>query len=183
MTENSLTPEQFEKLYEALLDAYDANGLERMLLFKLGIPLPHIASTRTSYKDIVFSLLKQVRQEGRLGELAEAVREDRPNNPKVAALTASLTPSSSTTSLTQSNVGRSNAADNLSAGALRQRINKGLKLTEMQDLAFDLGVDHELFPNSKSGFARELISHFQRRNNLDKLLDALRREYPHVVSN
>jgi tetratricopeptide (TPR) repeat protein len=47
-------------------------------------------------------------------------------------------------------------------------------LTELKNLAFDLGVDYELFPHgNKSDFSRELISYFERRNNLSCLVQQI----------
>lgn len=60
---------------------------------------------------------------------------------------------------------------------LRQFLIDRFSLNELKDLAFDLGVDFELFSHqTKLDFSRELIAHFERRDRLGCLVtDILKR--------
>lgn len=52
-------------------------------------------------------------------------------------------------------------------------------LEELKDLAFDLGTDYELFPHSKKAtLARELIDHFEQRDNLGSLIKEVLQKRP-----
>ncbi len=62
---------------------------------------------------------------------------------------------------------------------LRQKLIKQFNLSELRNLAFDLGIDHEeLSGSSKSDEARELIAHCQRRGSLPTLLAAVQQLRP-----
>jgi len=62
---------------------------------------------------------------------------------------------------------------------LRQFLMDRFSLDGLKELAFDLGVDHQRFPHETIGdFARELISHFERRSQLGHLVaEALQRRH------
>jgi hypothetical protein len=63
--------------------------------------------------------------------------------------------------------------------ALRQVLVKGFSLGELKDLAFDMGVDDDLFgPLGKGGFARELIAYLQKAGQLDDLVAMVERLRP-----
>ncbi|MFQ5399588.1 MAG: hypothetical protein ACE5E7_08315 [Anaerolineae bacterium] len=54
---------------------------------------------------------------------------------------------------------------------LRQFLVERFNLDELKNLAFDLSVDYEMFPHqTKSEFARGLISYFERKGNLSCLV-------------
>ncbi len=57
---------------------------------------------------------------------------------------------------------------------LRRVLVDRLTESELRDLAFDAGVDHEALPGtSKSDMARELVTYFENRHRIDKLLRTL----------
>lgn len=63
-------------------------------------------------------------------------------------------------------------------GVLESRFN----LEELRTLCFELGVDYDSLPGEgKSAKARELITHLERRNELDRLVALVRRERGNVV--
>src|SRR5688572_4541638 len=54
---------------------------------------------------------------------------------------------------------------------LQRSLQDRFNLDELKNLAFDLGVDYESLPHStKVELSRELISYFERRNNVSCLL-------------
>jgi bifunctional DNase/RNase len=64
---------------------------------------------------------------------------------------------------------------------LRQQMVARFNTSELSDLCFDLGIDHEGFPRQVKGdFVRELIAHFIRREELPLLETTLRQLRPSV---
>jgi FixJ family two-component response regulator len=53
---------------------------------------------------------------------------------------------------------------------LRRFLADRFSLDDLENLAFDLGVDHELFSHKKQGLSRELIEYFERRDRLSCLV-------------
>lgn len=52
---------------------------------------------------------------------------------------------------------------------------------DLRNLCFLLGLDYDAIPGSgRSGKAREIVSYFQRREDLDALTDALNRLRPDI---
>lgn len=83
---NQLTGELYEKLVEALLDAFPAKvKLAQMVHFELNENLDTIAGGE-DLKDIVFNLIKEINRQGRLEELIRAARKANPKNPKLISL-------------------------------------------------------------------------------------------------
>jgi len=64
--------------------------------------------------------------------------------------------------------------------SMRDKIMRSYNLAELQDLCFDLGINHELFPKHINGFARELIRYCERIGRLEELLAALKATRPHL---
>ena len=61
-------------------------------------------------------------------------------------------------------------------------LGKRFDLDELRDLCFRLNVDHEeVRGNTKSAFARELVTYMERRNRLPELVDAIRRARGNVI--
>jgi len=57
---------------------------------------------------------------------------------------------------------------------LRRLLVERFTMSELRDLAFDAGVDDELVDTTnKSAMARSLITHFEHRHRIDKLLRTL----------
>jgi hypothetical protein len=64
--------------------------------------------------------------------------------------------------------------------ALKNKLVRHFNVTELEDFCFDLGLNHENFPNRLSGFARELISYCERHARLDQFLALVRQRRPQV---
>lgn len=64
---------------------------------------------------------------------------------------------------------------------LREILVTQFSVEELYDLCFDLGVDFEnLRGDGKSAKAREMIAYFQRRRQLDQLINSIRRQRPDI---
>jgi hypothetical protein len=64
---------------------------------------------------------------------------------------------------------------------LRRFLVNRFSLSELKDLAFDLGVDHEILPHeTKRGLARELITYFEHRDQLGCLMARVLRPQPSI---
>lgn len=74
-----------ESVNLALLDAYREDDLERVVRYGLDVELSSVATGR-DLTAIVFRLTDWAERAGRLPELVEAVKEDRPQNDKIQAL-------------------------------------------------------------------------------------------------
>lgn len=62
---------------------------------------------------------------------------------------------------------------------LRDRLNRFFNENELRDLCFDLGMDYESLPDqTKAGKARELVAYFERRGDLNRLIDRCRELRP-----
>lgn len=65
---------------------------------------------------------------------------------------------------------------------LREAIINGFNVSELQDLAFYLGISYEdLGGSGKSDKVRELIGYLQRRGRLADLVSYVRQERPHLT--
>ena len=65
---------------------------------------------------------------------------------------------------------------------LRRQVVERFSLEELRALAFDLGIDHERFPDGgKGALARELVQHANRSEQLPALLAQLRTLRPTVT--
>ena len=61
--------------------------------------------------------------------------------------------------------------DSMERAKLRQFLAKYFGLPDLKNLAFDLGVDFELFAHeTTSDFSRELIAYLERRSQLNCLI-------------
>ncbi len=75
---------KLQNIHEALLDAFQQAELEQLLSFKMNQRLADIASG--NYSEIVFKVVGWARSRGRLGELVEHAKAERPGNVKVQHL-------------------------------------------------------------------------------------------------
>jgi hypothetical protein len=67
----------------------------------------------------------------------------------------------------------------MSSSDLLVLLTRGFNEEELKTLAFELGVDYDSLPaDGKSGKARELVSHFERRAQLPELVAAVHRVRP-----
>jgi hypothetical protein len=80
-----LNGQQLQKLNEALIDAFNVNGLQQMLLFRLGLRLDEY-SLGPDLRAVVFDLMTKIQREGDrpLFRLVDAARRERPENDKLA---------------------------------------------------------------------------------------------------
>ena len=63
---------------------------------------------------------------------------------------------------------------------LRQNLAHYFSEDDLCNLCFDLGVDYENFPDTKSGMARELVAHLERCGRIPELLDICKQRRPNV---
>ena len=65
---------------------------------------------------------------------------------------------------------------------LQQNLVDGLSEDELRTLCFDVGVDYDCLPaEGKSGKARELVAHLERRKSIPEFIEICRRSRPDVV--
>lgn len=67
-------------LYDCLLQAFNLNSLERMLLFEFGKQLTHIVPANSDFATVVFELIKVADQQGWLEQLVVAAKKTNPTN-------------------------------------------------------------------------------------------------------
>jgi hypothetical protein len=84
-----LTGSQSERLHGALLSLFDADGLERLLFFRLDVSLYSVVA-RGSTEDVLFHLLRKAAQQGWLDDLLLAASEARPSHPVLEGLKTEL---------------------------------------------------------------------------------------------
>ena len=66
-------------------------------------------------------------------------------------------------------------------GDLRRLLVERLTESELRDLAFDAGADYEMLPGTNKGDkARELVTYFENRHRVDRLLRALEALRPDI---
>jgi hypothetical protein len=65
--------------------------------------------------------------------------------------------------------------------ALRRKITSHFGLEELRTLCFDIGINHDDFPDHLDAFSRELVSYCSRRHLVPKLVEACKRERPQVL--
>lgn len=65
--------------------------------------------------------------------------------------------------------------------ALRRKIATLFSVEELRTLCFDIGVNHEGFPDQPDPFSRELVSYCSRRHLIPKLVGACKRERPQLL--
>jgi hypothetical protein len=66
--------------------------------------------------------------------------------------------------------------------ALRQVLTSRLDRDELANLAFDLGVDIDSFPDhGQAGRVRELIEYLHRRGELERALTLVRERRPDIT--
>jgi len=81
-----LTPQQEERLEEALLSAFPScNELERMLQHQMGINLNEIVPTDDSLKITVHKLVRWAISQGRIKDLIKKAHQANPGNPELKA--------------------------------------------------------------------------------------------------
>ena len=66
---------------------------------------------------------------------------------------------------------------------LRQKLDKYFSTSELQNFCFDLGIDHERFPQNqgKAPFIRELVAYLERTDFLNQFITLCRAERDHVA--
>jgi hypothetical protein len=82
-----LQPEEANMLNEALLSAFTYQSLERMLFFRLGKHLGHIAP-RDNLRQVVFEVIATAEMEGWTNDLVHAAHDANPGNPTMKHFTA-----------------------------------------------------------------------------------------------
>ena len=80
-----LSGDQFKRIQEALLDAYDEPSLRRMVRTRLDITLDHVAGGG-NLSEIVFNLIGWAERTGNVQALIDAATVDNPGNPALQAL-------------------------------------------------------------------------------------------------
>jgi len=81
-----LSGQQYQKLWEALQDAYPTvNDLTMMLEFRLGKKLGAITSPNAPYEFMVYQVIQRVEGDGETLELINAARDSKPKNAKLVA--------------------------------------------------------------------------------------------------
>jgi len=74
------------------------------------------------------------------------------------------------------------AAADVSQNMLREALDNGYSLAELQDLCFELEIDYEDLPGEgQSAKARELVSYCKRRGLLAALVERVIRDRPHLL--
>ena len=81
-----LTAFETEKLFEALLNAYDHDSLRIMVRLKLGESLERFAG-RGDLKTVVFNLIESPERRGKLQRLIVGAYENNPDNPLLKEIT------------------------------------------------------------------------------------------------
>ena len=80
----NLTPDEYEALLEALLDAYRGyHSLQRMVKFEIGNSLNQITSDRLPLKDNVYDLINWAEEQGKLQALIFGAHKKNSGNPKL----------------------------------------------------------------------------------------------------
>lgn len=86
-----LTDGHIERLQNALLAAYDEDGLRRMVRLRLGEDLTHIVAVPgRTLTEITYDLVCYYGAQAKIPELLAAARQDNPQNPQLAALADEL---------------------------------------------------------------------------------------------
>ena len=85
----TLTPTQLRKLRDALVDAYDEDSFEQMLLFNTGKRLDVIVA-RKGFKTTVFNVIMLAEREGWTLKLAAAAHNENPGNAKLMLIAGEL---------------------------------------------------------------------------------------------
>lgn len=78
-----LSPSESQLIFEALVDAYNYETLERMVKFKLGEQLSRIASNQNDIDDVVFKLVNWAEKNDKVLDLVKGAKEKRPNHSKI----------------------------------------------------------------------------------------------------
>lgn len=63
---------------------------------------------------------------------------------------------------------------------LKHILNNYFKLSELQEICFDFGVDYEEFSDRKSQMSLDMVTHFKNSNRLDDLWTAIQKQRPFV---
>lgn len=84
-----LTGAQSERLNGALLSLFEADSLERLLLFRLDVILSNVVAPGPT-EEVVFRLVRKATQEGWLDDLLLAASEARPRHPVLEGLKTEL---------------------------------------------------------------------------------------------
>ncbi len=179
---DNLTPQQMESLHSALLAAYNKNSLARLLRFKFGKSLDHIAPANAALNDIIFTVIETAEAEGWLAELIRQSHENIPGNPQLKAFVESLSLNSENAEPTQQHDGMQSLTTvvNISRSDLLRQMVDHMSLPDIQTMSFDLGIDYEQFTGGKNIKIMEIIQFFERRNRFDELVRYLQANYPHV---
>lgn len=85
-----LSGEQYERLWKALLGAFDSDSLAMLFEFRLERRLSDYVSTNIGNSVAFFKLIEAARAEGWLFDLVLAARDSRPRNPALAAFAYEL---------------------------------------------------------------------------------------------
>lgn len=75
-----LSGQQFERLSNALLDAFDRSDLEMLLKFSLDVRLGDVARRDSTMRGVVYDILTRAELEGWTPQLLRAIHKARPRN-------------------------------------------------------------------------------------------------------
>ena len=168
-----LSPTQLRELHQALLSAFPTTtSLQEMVWFGLGTNLATI-STQSNLSAICMDLITWTEAQGRTAELIQKSREFNPGNPRLQAFAEKMAPADpvapSKTDLDQ----RQKIYD-----VLMSRFTLG----EIKTICFNLGIDYEVVEGTnKASKARGLITYLGHRNNLQALVEQIRKERGNVI--
>ena len=80
-----LDPPQMESLHAAVVDAFDADGLARLVRFRLGQRIEGLVNTQAGTKKVAFDLIEYVERMGSTQEFVRGMYDLCPDNPLVRA--------------------------------------------------------------------------------------------------
>lgn len=189
----TLNGQDFQRLRDAFVEAYDKDSLETLLRFQLNRRLDALVSPIANIEIAVFQLLDRAQKEGWLRELIEKAADERMQNAKFATLCRDvLVKYRSEPGRHRPNIGArptdsTVSPDNRSSiqpEELRHRMTERLSLTEVGILWYDLfgtTLTNDLPGRSLSESVIELLARARQRNKIDSLLRHLDSTFPHAL--
>ncbi len=184
----NLSGEQYEKLQEALIDAFpNKSSLEQMLLFKLDKNLTEIVED-SNLKVIVFRLIQQAKSEGWLKKLVDAAHISNPGNPRLKAIAQELAKESNTSADIKIQQNKMNLKELIKNGILNE-LAISFKDEDMADVLLNMidfpGHMRPIFPQTGTvlGYWQKICLQIQNGaspsgNDLQSLVDAAADIFP-----
>ena len=179
-----LTPAEEEKLNKAMLSAFSVDSLKMMLRFKLGKTLDHYVSPSEGLRNVVFKIVNIANQEGWLGDLVDGALASNPGNRELTAFVESVTTADSDLEPEDKQEGeKEEIKSDYTAEELRLMIlgEHGLTLSEVKAICFVLDIEYDDFVGGRSERVIGIVQHLSNRGRLQSLVDALNKEFPHVI--